>query len=238
MTHGNKQLAHPASIDVAQREMDQRAAEGEDMSGSVIDPYTTAIIKAPPTLVTESGQLGFLDLKSGCFITDPTQSSCGRFEVGPVEAYGITREQATTLAKAALDRAIHKDQEAQLKKAAVSLAKAQIIRDFLAGRFDKISGPIRGFAQLQDAVDANYYGGFIDDDTSAAYHQAFGQRSPHADAESFVCVIDLAGQVQNELDVWLCNRGIDSALLRLERGSLSRHLVALAAQGLPLDLGL
>jgi hypothetical protein len=36
--------AHPHNIDAAQREIDRRAAEGEDMSGATIDPVTSAVV--------------------------------------------------------------------------------------------------------------------------------------------------------------------------------------------------
>ena len=40
---------------------------------------------------------GFADVKSGCFIYNPFLSSCGRFEVDPTEAYGISKDLADSL---------------------------------------------------------------------------------------------------------------------------------------------
>lgn len=40
-----KQQAHEFNMDAAQRELDRREAEGEDMTGATIDPRTYAIIK-------------------------------------------------------------------------------------------------------------------------------------------------------------------------------------------------
>lgn len=39
--------------------------------------------------VDEDGNVGFYDPKSGCFITDPSLSSCGRFEVDPQLQYDV-----------------------------------------------------------------------------------------------------------------------------------------------------
>lgn len=40
MTH-----AHEHNLDAAQREIDRRAAEGEDMSGAKVDPKTSQVLK-------------------------------------------------------------------------------------------------------------------------------------------------------------------------------------------------
>lgn len=37
--------------------------------------------------------LGFLDNKSGTFISDLFLSCCGRFEVNPIKEYGLTQKQ-------------------------------------------------------------------------------------------------------------------------------------------------
>ena len=42
---------------------------------------------------------GFVDHKSGVFITDPYSSSCGRFVVDPVATYGVPKEKADHLVK-------------------------------------------------------------------------------------------------------------------------------------------
>lgn len=48
--------------------------------------------------VDEDANVGFHDPKSGCFITDPTRSSCGRFEVDPQLTYGVDEDVVAMLA--------------------------------------------------------------------------------------------------------------------------------------------
>lgn len=65
----NKQSqAHEYNLDAAQREMDRREAEGEDMSGARIDPKTYEIIK-PKKNVDES-QLNEYLVKAGMPVSD------------------------------------------------------------------------------------------------------------------------------------------------------------------------
>ena len=47
-------------------------------------------------LEKSNGELGFTS--SGTFITNPNLSECGRFEVDPIEYYGLTKDQLMTLA--------------------------------------------------------------------------------------------------------------------------------------------
>lgn len=47
--------------------------------------------------VDEDGNVGFYDPKSGCFITDPTRSSCGRFEVDPQKQYDVDEDVVAML---------------------------------------------------------------------------------------------------------------------------------------------
>lgn len=43
--------AHECNLDVAQRELDRRAAEGEDVSDLIVDAKTAAIVKREPVKV-------------------------------------------------------------------------------------------------------------------------------------------------------------------------------------------
>ncbi len=43
---------------------------------------------------TEDGRLAFVDKKSGILIVNPFESTCGRFDVDPVEAYDVDVETA------------------------------------------------------------------------------------------------------------------------------------------------
>ena len=47
-------------------------------------------------LEKSNGELGFTS--SHTFITYPTLSECGRFEVDPIKHYGLTQDQLMTLA--------------------------------------------------------------------------------------------------------------------------------------------
>ena len=48
-----------------------------------------------PKLETVEGELGFCFM--GTFITDPTKSDCGRFEVDPQAYYGLSKAQITQI---------------------------------------------------------------------------------------------------------------------------------------------
>ncbi len=47
-------------------------------------------------LEKSNGELGFTSYHT--FITDPTLSECGKFEVDPIKHYGLTQEQLMILA--------------------------------------------------------------------------------------------------------------------------------------------
>lgn len=48
-----KSTAHQLNLDAAQREMDSRQAQGEDMTGAFINPETYEIIRSPKVLKAE-----------------------------------------------------------------------------------------------------------------------------------------------------------------------------------------
>lgn len=48
-----KSTAHQPNLDAAQREMDSRQAQGEDMTGAFINPETYEIIRSPKVLKAE-----------------------------------------------------------------------------------------------------------------------------------------------------------------------------------------
>lgn len=50
--------------------------------------------------VNIENRLAFVDVKSDIEITDPFVSTCGRFEVDPVEAYDVDVETAIHMAQA------------------------------------------------------------------------------------------------------------------------------------------
>lgn len=193
--------------------------------------------KPAPALTYESGLLGFDSEAEGMRITDPTLSSCGRFRRAPA-GWGITDEQAKTIAAVNTPRTIVGELRTQLKKATIALAKAQIVRDYLEGHFNKLEEPITYFGQLHDCRDANYYGGFCDDDKAEAMQWAFGVDRADADPETPDGYMDFANEVQNDLDLWIRSHGLDLAICRVEAGDLFTALVYAAAEGLPIDLGL
>ena len=43
-------------------------------------------------LKKEDGKLGFVS-EYGIFVTDPFESECGRFMMGPIKDYGLTQKQ-------------------------------------------------------------------------------------------------------------------------------------------------
>lgn len=63
-------------------------------------------------------KVGFVDKSSGCVITDPHLSSCGRFHVGPAQ-YGLTEAEASTLGT--LNSTITRAIEAALNEACLKL---------------------------------------------------------------------------------------------------------------------
>lgn len=194
--------------------------------------------KATPTLTYEAGLLGFNDEEQGIRITDPMLSSCGRFTVNMFTTYGVTPEQAAKMIAVNTPMKITPEQRSQLLKAAIALGKAQIVRDALEGHFNKLDEPITYFGQLHDCRDANYYGGFCDDDKAQAMHWAFGDDRAEVDTETPEAYMDFANEVQNAFDGWIRSHGLELAICRIEDGDLSTALVYAAAEGLPLDLGL
>jgi hypothetical protein len=54
ITTARRAAAHQQNLDAAQREMDQRQAEGEDMTGATIDQHTYAITRHPDVVAAEA----------------------------------------------------------------------------------------------------------------------------------------------------------------------------------------
>lgn len=57
-------------------------------------------------VLDQKNSLGFVDTDSGVLIVDPTESTCGRFNVDPKQAYGVDPHQVQALA--VVNEVVHK----------------------------------------------------------------------------------------------------------------------------------
>ena len=72
-----------------------------------------ALLKSLPSplhvasgVVDQKNSIGFVDTDSGVLIVDPTESTCGRFNVEPMQAYGVAPHQVQALA--VVNEVVHK----------------------------------------------------------------------------------------------------------------------------------
>lgn len=70
-------VAHQQNLDAAQREMDRRSAEGEDMTGATIDPADYSITRAPAVVAAEAAYVASVRLSEAQAEEAPVTGSDG-----------------------------------------------------------------------------------------------------------------------------------------------------------------